>query len=521
MHGNMSRMRGTPAKAEAPADSGDRGPILVALMLTMGLAALDSTIVATAIPQIVSSLGGFALFPWVFSIYLLTQAVAVPIYGRLADLFGRKPVLFVGIAIFLAGSALCGAAWSMITLVVFRGLQGIGAGAIIPMTTTIVGDLYTMEERGRIQGYISSVWAMASVVGPALGGVFAQYWTWRGIFYLNLPIGLGAVIMLQRHLREEVHRRSHRIDYAGAGVLTVSLSILILALLEGGVDWSWTSTQSLALFAGAGALLAAFVWIERRASEPILPPWVFSRRVLLSANVASVAIGAVLIGQSSYVPTYAQGVVGVGAVLAGFAMAAMGVGWPMASSQAARLYLRIDFRATALIGSAFTIGGCVLLATFVQADSGLWRVAFASFVTGIGMGFASTSIIVAVQSVVGWNRRGVATGANMFTRSLGSAVGVAVFGSIANTTLASRFRHPPASIAGQLPRSVNTTTLVFSHSGQSSPQVVAYTRDALYAASHRVFWALAVAAGIGLLMQLLLPRKVEVLTFADEAPAPT
>ncbi len=515
----MTPMTTEAPNVEAPAGRADRGPILVALMLTMGLAALDSTIVATAIPQIVSSLGGFALFPWVFSIYLLTQAVAVPIYGRLADLFGRKPVLFVGIAIFLAGSALCGASWNMLSLVAFRGLQGIGAGAIIPMTTTIVGDLYSMEERGRIQGYISSVWAMASVVGPALGGVFAQYWTWRGIFYLNLPIGLGAVVMLQRHLREDVVRRSHRIDYSGAAVLTAALSILILALLEGGVDWSWTSAASLGLFGAAAVLLGVFVVIERRAAEPILPPWVFSRRVLLSANVASVAIGAVLIGQSSYVPTYAQGVVGVGAVLAGFAMATMGVGWPLASSQAAKLYLRLDFRATALIGSVFTIAGCVLLATFVQADSGLWRVAFASFVTGIGMGFASTAIIVAVQSVVGWDRRGVATGANMFTRSLGSAVGVAVFGSIANTTLASRFRHPPPSIAGSLPHSVNTTSLAFSHSGHSSPQVVAYTRDALYAASHHVFWALAVAAGIGLLMQLLLPRKVEVLSF-DPKPAP-
>lgn len=510
-----------PEPDAAAADTGaHRGPILIALMLTMGLAALDSTIVATAIPQIVSSLGGFSLFPWVFSIYLLTQAVAVPIYGRLSDVYGRKPVLFVGIAIFLIGSVLCGAAWSMVTLVAFRGLQGIGAGAIIPMTTTIAGDIYTMEERGRVQGYISSVWAMSSVVGPALGGFFAQYWTWRAIFYLNLPVALGAVVMLQRHLHENVVRREHRIDYAGAGVLTVGLSVLILALLEGGVQWAWASAASITLFATAAALLAAFVWIERRASDPILPPWVFSRRVLLAANVAAVAIGAVLIGQSSYVPPFAQGVVGVGAVLAGFAMAAMGVGWPLASSQAAKLYLRIDFRDTALFGSVFTIAGCVLLATFVHADSGLWRVAFASFVTGIGMGFASTAIVVAVQSVVGWNRRGVATGANMFTRSLGSAVGIAVFGSIANLTLANRFRHPPASLAGRLPHSVDATSLAFSHSGGSNPQIVAYTREALFAASHNVFWALAATAAIGMIMQLLLPRRVKPLVFADEPSTP-
>jgi len=190
----------------------------------MGLAALDATIVATAIPSIVRDLGGFALFPWVFSIYLLTQAVSVPIYGRLSDLFGRKPVLFFGIAVFLVGSVLCGAAWSMVTLIAFRGIQGVGAGAIIPMTTTIVGDIYTLEERGKIQGYISSVWGMASVIGPALGGLFAQYLTWRLIFYINIPLGIAAVVMVQANLRENVVRREHRIDYEGAVVLTAGLS---------------------------------------------------------------------------------------------------------------------------------------------------------------------------------------------------------------------------------------------------------------------------------------------------------
>jgi EmrB/QacA subfamily drug resistance transporter len=486
-------------------------------MLATGLAAVDSTIVATAIPQIVGDLGGFAKFPWLFSIYLLAQAVLVPIYGRLADVFGRKPVLLAGIGVFLVGSVLCGFAWSMVSLIVFRGVQGIGAGAIIPMTTTIVGDLYPPAERGKIQGYVSSVWGISAVVGPSLGGFFAQYWTWRAIFFVNIPLGLGAVALLHHYLHERVERRRHRLDVAGATVLTAALSLLILALLEGGVGWSWTSAQSLGLLAGAGVLLAAFVGIERSVAEPIVPPWIFGRRILVAANLAGLAIGAILIGQSSYVPAYAQGVVGVGAVLAGFAMASMTVGWPLSATAAPKVYMRIDYRPTALLGGVFTIGGCLLLALFVQEGSGLWRVAVSSFVLGIGMGFASVSTVVAIQSVVGWARRGVVTGSNMFIRTLGSAVGIAVFGSIANTTLADRFRHPPAAVAGLLPRAVDAASISFTHRHESAA-AIAYTRSALYDAVHHVFWALVAVAVLGLLAELLLPRRTVPLEL-DGPPA--
>jgi EmrB/QacA subfamily drug resistance transporter len=454
-----------------------RGLVVAALMLTTGLAAIDATIVATAVPQIVHDLGGFAKFPWLFSLYLLTQSVLVPIYGRLADVFGRKPMLLFGIGVFLVASVLCGSAWSMVSLIAFRGLQGIGAGAIIPMTTTIVGDLYEPADRGRIQGYISGVWGVSAIVGPTVGGLFAEYLSWRGIFFVNIPIGVGALWMLHRHLQENVARRSHRIDVAGAVVLTLGLSALILALLEGGVSWSWTSAQSVALFAVAGALLVAFLPIERSAAEPILPLWVFRPRILVSTNLAGFVIGAILIGLTSYVPTFAQRVIGVGAVVAGLALGAMTVGWPIAATLSPKVYLRIDYRRTALLGGVFAITGCLLFALFVDGSS-IWRVAVASFVTGIGLGFSSVSTVVSAQSVVGWERRGVVTGTNMFIRSLGSAVGVAVFGSIVNSEL---------------------------HGGAS-----------LYHAIHVVFWALAVVALLGLAAQLTMPKRVVPLVFHDE-----
>jgi EmrB/QacA subfamily drug resistance transporter len=489
-----------------------RGPILIALMLSTALVAIDSTIVATAVPNIVRDLGGFAQFPWLFSIYLLTQAVTVPLYGRFADVIGRKPVLLLGIGLFVAGSVLCGAAWSMLSLIVFRGLQGIGAGAVLPITITIVGDLYTVEERARVQGFLASVWGASAVLGPTLGGVFSDYASWRWIFFVNVPVAGLAVWMLMRHFSEQVTRRQHRIDFAGAATLMVGCSLLILGLLEGGTGWAWGSAQSLVVFVVGGLLLVAFVAVERRAAEPVLPLWVLGRRTLLAGNLAAVAIGAITLGLSSYVPTYAQGVKGTGALIAGFTLAALTVGWPLSATFAGRLYVRIGFRDTALLGGAFTVAGGVLLVLLGQS-TGLWAVAVACFVVGVGLGFCSTAVVVAIQSVVGWDRRGVVTGTNMFTRSIGSAVGVAVFGAIANSTLAHRLAHPPAALAGRLPRSVDTTSLVLGGTHPADRQVGAFLRGALFDATHDIFWALVIVAAIGALCVLVMPRRTTELVF--------
>src|SRR5688500_4836536 len=265
-------------------------------MLTTGLVALDSTIIATAVPSIVRDLGGFSQFPWLFSIYLLTQAVTVPLYGKFADSVGRKPVMFLGIGLFLAGSVLCGIAWSMPALIVARAVQGLGAGAVQPMSMTIVGDLYSVEERARVTGYLASVWAISAVVGPTLGGVFAEYLSWRWIFFVNLPLGAVAAWMLARRFREIVVRSRHRVDYLGAALLTAGFSLVILGLLEGGVRWAWSSVPSVTILTAGGLTLVAFVLVERRAAEPVLPLWVVSRRILGGANLASLVVGALLIG---------------------------------------------------------------------------------------------------------------------------------------------------------------------------------------------------------------------------------
>jgi EmrB/QacA subfamily drug resistance transporter len=487
----------------------ERGPVLAALMLSTGLVALDSTIIATAVPSVVSDLGGFSQFPWLFSIYLLTQAVTVPLYGKFADVYGRKPVMFFGIGVFLLGSVLCGAAWSMPALIAFRAVQGIGAGAVQPMSMTMVGDMYTVEERARVQGYLASVWGIAAVIGPTLGGVLSQYLSWRWIFFVNLPLGAVAAWMLARRFAERVTRSSHRIDYAGAVLLSGGCSLVILGLLEGGVAWGWTSPAGYLVFAVGGAMLAGFVLAERKAAEPILPLWVFGRRVLTGGNLSAIVVGAVMIGLSSYIPTYAQGVLGTGAVLAGFALAALTVGWPLSATLSGRLYLRIGFRDTGLIGNAILLAGAALC-LLLGPHSHVWQVAGACFVVGAGLGLMASPMLVAAQSVVGWERRGVVTGINMFSRSLGSAVGAAVFGAIANATLSAHFAHPPAAVAGHLPQSVDATSLVLAgHAGAGRPDVAAFVRDGLYGAAHHVFAALLVMAVLGVAALLLMPRRIE------------
>ncbi|MCU1563571.1 MAG: major facilitator superfamily 1 [Arthrobacter sp.] len=463
-------------KVEGVGFRSERGPVLIALMLSSGLVAIDSTIVATAVPSIVRDIGGFSSFPWLFSAYLLAQAVSVPVYAKLSDMAGRKPIILTGIGLFLLGSILCGLAWSMPALIAFRVVQGLGAGAVLPVAITIAGDIYSLAERAKVQGYLASVWAVSSVVGPTLGGGFSSLGIWRGIFLVNVPLCLLAGWMLIRKFHENIERTTHRVDYLGAVLLTLSLSLIILGALEGGQAWAWNSPMSIAVFATGAVLLAVFLLVERRAAEPVLPPWVVSRRLLATTAFISFGVGSVVLGLTSYVPTFLQGALTTSPVLAGLALAALTLGWPISASQSGRLYLRIGFRATALIGISVTVVGSMILAVTAYAPN-LVLVATSCFIVGLGLGLVATPTLIAAQSSVEWNERGVVTGTNLFARSIGSALGVAVFGAVANAVYAG------------------------SPNGETNPHTVV-------TASAAVFWAVLISATLTVVAVLAMPSKV-------------
>ncbi|MEU1972765.1 MDR family MFS transporter [Microbacterium sp. NPDC019599] len=413
----------------------ERGPILLALMLSTFLIAIDATVLSTAVPTIVDEFGGFEQFPWLFSIYTLAQAASVPVFAKLSDILGRRPVMYAGIVLFLVGSVLCATAWSMGALIAFRAIQGLGAGAIMPATMTVAGDIYTVRERAKAQGYLASVWAFSSVAGPTIGGLFSQFASWRWIFWINVPLCLLALWMLWRNYRQPFERHRRPIDYAGAALLTAALVLIVLALLEGGHAWEWLSWQSVAALGLGAALLVAFALVERRAEDPILAPWVFSSRIVVTTSIAGLLVGVVLIGLVSFVPTFLQSTTDAAPLVAGLAVAALTLGWPISAALAGRFYLRIGFRATTLIGSILTILGSAVLVVFALSPS-IALTALGCFIVGLGLGLVAAPSLIAAQASVDMRRRGVVSGTNMLARSIGSAVGVAVFGAIANALIA-------------------------------------------------------------------------------------
>ena len=476
--------------------------MLVTLATLIGtfLAALDSTVVGTAMPTVIGELGGLSLYSWVFASYLLAATATGPVFGRLSDTYGRKPIYLAGISLFLAGSVLCGASESMGALIAFRTLQGLGAGAVQPVAITLMGDIFELETRARVQGLFGAVWGISAVVGPAAGGLITDLVSWRWVFYVNLPFGLLAAVLLATTLRESFERRSSRVDYLGASLLTGGLVAVLLVLLG---NAPFLSTPTLALFFGGATALALFVAVEGRAENPVVPLGLLGDRIFAVAALGNLALGGVLLGGSVYVPLFVQGALGGTALTAGAVVAPLSIGWPVGSFVGGRVMLRGGYRGTLLAGALFVVLGAGLCVPLNGATP-LWYVVLAVFVIGLGMGFSSTAYLVSVQNAVPWHRRGIATSSVIFFRTVGGSIGVAVMGALLNASLGPRYEaavervsEGDAGLAGLLvdPNALLQPTLRERIPADSYAEIA----GALAAALSPAFWvslALGLAAAV-------------------------
>lgn len=478
--------------------------VLASVMLAMFMGAIEATIVSTAMPAIVADLGGFTLYSWVFSAYLLMNSVTVLIYGKLSDLFGRKPILTIGIIFFLIGSILCGFATSMKMLIVFRLIQGFGAGAVTPIATTIVGDIYTTEERAKIQGYLSSVWGISAITGPAVGGLLVQYVSWHYVFWINIPLGILSLVGLWMFLHEDISKKKHEIDYLGALLMTFMISSLMFILVEGGSRFAWDSWQTLSLFAFCALTFLLFVLQESRAKEPVMPFSLWKERSILIANTTSLTTGIMLIGISSFLPTFVQGVMEQTPIVAGFTLTTMSIGWPIASTLAGRWLITIGYRKTSIIGGVSLIIGSITFVTMSASSGPLWA-AFGSFLVGLGMGLTSTAFIVSIQSTVGWEQRGIATASNMFMRNLGNTIGAALLGGILNNRLSQYFSQNRHSY------SVDDVNILLKSTerDQLSESARSILQNGLTHSLHFVYYVVLAFAVISLLLILFIPKKID------------
>ncbi|MBS8263272.1 MFS transporter [Mesobacillus boroniphilus] len=482
-----------------------RSFVLATVMLAMFMGAVEGTIVSTAMPAIVGDLGGFALYSWVFSAYLLMNAVTVLIYGKLSDLFGRKPILTFGIIVFLIGSILSGTAETMEMLILYRFIQGFGAGAVMPIATTIVGDIYSREERAKIQGYLSSVWGISAISGPALGGLLVEYASWRYVFWINVPLGILAIAGLWLYLHEDIEKKKHKIDYHGAVLLTVAISSLMIVLVEAGANWAWTSPKTIGLISLSVLTLILFIFQERRAEEPMMPFNIWRERSIFIANMTSLTTGVMLIGISSFLPAFVQGVMERSPIVAGFTLTAMSIGWPIAAAVSGRLLLRIGYRKTSLFGGAALIIGSILFVTLTPEAGPLWAAA-GSFFVGVGMGLTSTAFIVSIQSTVAWQQRGIATAANMFMRNLGNTVGAALLGGVLNSSILSYMKKNGAT---DQDLTIDTANVLLNESERMKlpADLKTILQDALTNALHSVYIVVFIFAIVSLLFILFLPKK--------------
>lgn len=431
------------ASSGNPAGNGNRQGkqwIIFGLMISVALSAIDMTIVSTALPTIVAQLSGVELYSWLVSVYLLTSTTTVPLYGQLADNFGRKPILLFGIVLFTLASAACAQAGTMTQLILFRALQGIGAGAIMPMTMTIIGDIFTIEERARYQGFFSGVWGVSSIVGPALGAFILTIWSWHGIFLINLPVGVLALFLIIRFYHEEKDSSHRTVDIWGALLLTGGVGALLLAI-EGvrGLE-----QYNLLLYLAAAFAMTILVWVERRVPTPILPLDVIRQRIIGVSYVVTLLAGMLQFGVTAFMPLFVQGAMGGTPASVGLTMAPMAIGWPIGSVLSGRLILKHGYKRVMTVGLfAGVLAAFSLL--LVDAKVTLPVVVAIVSITGFSMGLTSTPLIIAVQNAVDWKKRGSTTALAQFSRTIGGVIGVAVMGGLINSRLAQSLGNSPVT----------------------------------------------------------------------------
>lgn len=466
-------------------------------MASMAMVAIEATIVSTVMPQIATSLGGLHLYSWVFASFLLAQTAMTVVFGKLSDIYGRRPVMFVGIAIFLLGSVLAGFAWSMPAMICFRLIQGMGAGAIQPVGMTIVADLYPVHERGKVQGYLASVWAVAAVLGPMLGALIVQELSWAWIFWINIPIGLLAALGFWLFLREAPLVRRSSIDLLGALLFTVGIAALMTALTEIGIGHKGSALAWALVFAIAAVL---FIRQEQRAQDPMVSFRLWGARIMATLNGASVLVGMSLIGITTFLPMYVLVVLGRSSVVAGLALTMVMLGWPLGATLTSRTFHRVGLWRLVLIGSALMPLGALAF-TLLRPDSSPVLAGIGSFVIGLGMGVLSLSSLILIQEAVEIPQRGVATASNLFARNLGSALGATFFGAIFNFGL-SRANGGTMISEEQLHRLLQGT-----HGAEAVTTADTSLRNALAGSLQFTFLVmLAVTLGI-VVLAIVLPRQ--------------
>ena len=412
--------------------------VCVGVMAALAVTALDGTVVATAMPTIIGDLGGLAEYAWVFSAYLLASTVTVPLYARLADMYGRKPIFMLGLALFVGGSMLCGLSADMTQLIVFRAIQGLGAGAVGPIAFTIIGDVFEAELRAKIQGLFSGVWGVSAVIGPVLGSVITTTVGWKWVFFVNLPVGIVAALMISRFLHEHAEHHRHRLDLVGAALLTAGLVSLIFAATEGGALWGWASPITIGMVVTALALIVVFVVFERRIPEPLIDMDLMTIPIIRAALVIGILSGVVMTSLSTYVPPLVQGVMSGTALQAGIAVATTSIGWPIGSVVGGRALLRWGSRPVVLVGMAMLVIGTLIVTQATRPGDltgGLVVAAVGDVFVGLGMGLSSATLMIMTQGAVPWQRRAVATGLVQFSRTIGGAVGVGLLGGIVTASV--------------------------------------------------------------------------------------